>query len=397
MLAGQVAETWAGALHTRAQQLKDIASARQQEQAAQSHFREAAAAYDAAAAAVAGQPEQAEWLWHAGACSMHGQDFRHAIDVYQRFAQLHPPAARLSETWYRLGEAYQALQDDQLAERAYEICIQTGPPFDNRARYEQAMVAVRRKNADGAEEMLEHLLRLLQPASIELDRETHEKTLYALAELAFLRRQFTLATQCWELALNRYPANPAAWTARYRQGQAYRNLANQEAQHPGMIGSPDPRPRYSGWPGRRLLQAADNFQKLVDELQARQAAAPLQENDATLLRQARFALAECRFDLGLYTDAIPVYISLENQCEHQVEGLLAQKQLCLCYLAAMSPDKPQENLDLAAKTLERMRALFDQLDGAAFQGRPIEESREELERWLKSQQQQLKDLVKPPS
>jgi tetratricopeptide (TPR) repeat protein len=399
VLAGQVAETWASALHIKAQQLKDATSARQQEAAAQGHFREAAAAYDAAAAATAGQPEQAEWLWHAGACSLHGQDFRHAIDVYQRFAQLHPPAARLSETWYRLGEAYQALGEDPSAERAYEICIQTGAPFDNRARYERAMVEVRRGNADGAEEMLEHLLRLL-PAGIELDRETQERTLYALADLAFLRREFTLAAQCWEQALKFYPANPAAWTARYRLGQAYRSLADQEAQAPGMIGSPDPRSRYRGWPGRRLEHAAAHFQKLVDDLQARQAAAPLQENDALLLRQARFALAECRFDLGLYTDAIPVYISLANQCEHEVEGLSALKQLYRCYLASMSPDKPQENLDLAARTLETMRALLAQLDSAAFQGRPVEESRAVLEGWLKSQEQQLKDLKgpeKPPS
>jgi tetratricopeptide (TPR) repeat protein len=392
VLVGQVAESWAGALHARVQQLKDPASARRQEEAAQGHFRDASAVYEAAAAATAGQPEQVEWLWHAGTCSLQGQDFRHAIDVYQRLTQLHPSAARLSEAWYRLGEAYQALHEDQSAERAYEICIQTGAPFNNRALYQRALVEARRENAAGAEEMLAQLLQLLEAAGVELDRETHEKTLYALADLAFLRRDFTSAAQRWEQALKLYPADPAAWTARYRLGQAYRSLADRQAQNPGMIGSPGPRPRYRGWPGLSLEQAAAHFQKLVDDLQARQAAAPLQETDAKLLRQARFALGDCRFDLGLYTEAIPVYISLDNQCQHQVEGLLAQKQLYLCYLASMSPDKPQESLGLASKTLERMRTLLDQLDHAAFQGRPEEESQQVLERWLKSEEQRLKDL-----
>jgi tetratricopeptide (TPR) repeat protein len=394
-LLGQVREAWAAALHTQAGQLKDAGSLQQQEEAARSHFREAGAAYDAAALASADQPEQGEWLWRAGACYSQGQDYPHAIAAYLGFTKLRPPAARLSEAWYRLGETYQVLHQDQNAARAYGICIQTGAPFDNRARYQLAMAEIGHAHVDGAEEKLEQLLHLLEATGAELDRETHAKTLYTLADLAYQRRDFTLAGKRWEQALALYPAHAAARSARYRLGQSYRSLAEREAQELGTVGLPDMRPRYRRQSALYLEQAAAHLLKLVEDLQARQAAAPLAEHDAALLRQARFALADCNFQLGLYTNAIPIYISLANQCEQPVDGLVALKQLYLCYLTSMSPEKPQENLDLALKTLERMRKLFDQLDSAAFQGRPETESQGYWERWLQWAEGQLKDLMKP--
>jgi tetratricopeptide (TPR) repeat protein len=384
VLLGQVAQAWAGDQHARAQQLKDSASAQQEEEAARSHFRAAAAAYAAAAAASAGQPEQGEWLWHAGACSMQGQDFAQAITAYDRLVKLRPPLARLSEAWYRLGEAQQALHQDSPAADAYKSCIETGGPFAYRARYQLAMSEIGRGNFNVAEEILDQNLLLM---AAEPEREAHDRTLYALADLLFLRRIFWLAAKRWEEALRLYPTSPTALTARYRLALSYRSLADRESQDLRPNDPPNTQPPYRRQFALWLEKAGVHFQKLVDDLQARQAAAPLAEADATLLRQARFALADCRFDQRLYPEAIPLYISLKN--EPQAEGLMARKQLYRCYVESTAPEKPEENLELARRTLEEMRLTLKALDDAAFQGRPETEGRAAWESWLKTEEVEL--------
>src|SRR5439155_20557068 len=96
LLMAQTLEAWAGAQHARAPQLKGGAQA-QEEAAARLHYAEAASAYEAAAAALAGQPEEGEWLWRAGTCALEGQALGRALAAYQRVVNLRPPLARLSE------------------------------------------------------------------------------------------------------------------------------------------------------------------------------------------------------------------------------------------------------------------------------------------------------------
>src|SRR5207237_4336693 len=104
---------------------------------------------------------------------------------------------------------------------------------------------------------------------------------------------------------------------------------------------PDLQPHYRRQFVMHLAHAAAHFQKLVDDLQARQAAAPLPQGEAALLRQALFGLADCRFDLTSYAEAVPLYIRLANQHPPQVDSLLALRRLSRCYKMM---DKPEISL-----------------------------------------------------
>src|SRR5262249_48401499 len=157
---------------------------------------------------------------------MLGQNFEHAATVYDRFIKLRPPAARLSEAWYRLAETQQALHGVKSAIDSYGRCIEIGGPFCYPARDQHALVGMRGKNLTMAEEMLDHNRELM---GAEPDREAHEQTLYALAELLFLRREFYMAATRWKQALDLYPANPTALTARYRLAQCYRSFADRDS------------------------------------------------------------------------------------------------------------------------------------------------------------------------
>src|SRR5207237_2547972 len=116
----------------------------QEEKAAQIHFREAGAAYEATAQGTPSQPEQGEWWWRAASCYLQGQDFAPAKNAMQTLTQLRPPTPRLGEVWYRLAEAQQALHDDAAATGSYKHCIETGGPFAFRAQYQLALAETRR-------------------------------------------------------------------------------------------------------------------------------------------------------------------------------------------------------------------------------------------------------------
>src|SRR5437870_435041 len=84
------------------------------------------------------------------------------------------------------------------------------------------------------------------------------------------------AAERWEEALHLYPVSPTALTARYHLGLCYRGRAERESQNHSPVDAPEIRSHYRspfGW----LVKAAAHFQKLVDDLQARQAVASLPE------------------------------------------------------------------------------------------------------------------------
>jgi tetratricopeptide (TPR) repeat protein len=387
---GEVNEAWAEAQRAHAQELKVVDSARQEEEGARTLFREAGAAYQAAADSGAGQPEQGQWLWHAATCFSQGQDFARAIPAYLSLLKLRPPAAQLSETCYRLGDAFRAIHEEESAKRYYSQCIATDGPFTYRARYQLAVAEMGHDRLLEAQEMLDHLLYLLERTGAEQDREAHEKTLYTLGYILFRRREFDLAAKRWEEALRNYPGSPTALLACYRLGLCYRGLADPAAHNLRPSDLPDRQQRSAGQFGILLEKAAARFQKVVDDLQARPTAPPLTGTDATLLRDASFALADCRFEQGLYEEAKRLYIGLKTKYDLQVEGLTARKQLYLCYIASMAPEKPEENLELARRTLLEMRTILSHLDEGAFRGRPEPETRAAFEHWLKVEEDQLK-------
>jgi tetratricopeptide (TPR) repeat protein len=400
VLLGQVAEAWAAAQLAQSRQLKEAAKAQELAEAARAHFREAALAYERAAQATIGQSNHKDWLWQAAACFLKGEEFRHAITAYQHFMEVQPrpPSAQLSEAWYRLGEAQRALHDDHSAAESYKKCIEVDGVFAYWARYRHAQIEFTAGHAKDAQEMLEQNLELIEQAGATVDRSVHEKTLFALAEILFWNREFNSAAWHYEKALPLYPASLSAYIARYHLAQCYLHSARefQHLQPSDQLSTPN---HYRGSFNFYLEKAAVQFQILVDDLQARQATSPLAEADAKMLTQARFALADCRYSLGHFLDAIPIYSSLANQYHQRVEGLHARRELYRCYVALMELEqKPGPNLQLAQDALEDMRQSLDQLDDAAFQGRPEAEQRAVWARWIKNEEETLQRLgfVMPP-
>ena len=131
------------------------------------------------------------------------------------------------------------------------------------------------------------------------------------------------------------------------------------------------REQYRHW----LKMAAANYQKLKDDLVARQTTGALPATEDSILRQAEFAEAECRFDLGKYDKAIRLYEVLVGRYHHKAESLDALAQITRCLWVKRQPEK-------ALKTLERLGAALKDMDDASLSGSTVQPTRPAWEDWL---------------
>jgi tetratricopeptide (TPR) repeat protein len=376
---GRILDAWAKRLAEQLAQTKDPASVPNQRAAIEACYRDAALAFDGAAEAAASAATKFDFYFHAAQDYAQGQDFNHAITALEQVLKLNPPLERQNEIWYRLGEAHQALHHTDAAAKAFRNCIGGNGPFAFRARYQLSLMD---KPADAEAALLQNLdLMRLEP-----DREAEEKTLYRLAYLLYQRGDYRMAAQRWEQALRDYPANAGANLARYRLGDCYRQLAELENRNRGPsapfrdVTDGHHYKQYVYW----QKKAEANYLKLVDDLEALQAARGLAEADATMLRQARFALADCEFDSGNFDEAIRLYNNLARQYQNQVDGLRAVRSLYQCFVVRIPPDPIN-----AHATLQRAREMLNNLDDNAFAGQPPSQGRAAWEMWLREQSKSL--------
>jgi TolA-binding protein len=296
--------------------------------------------------------------------------------VLERFLEQGLGRDRLGEGWYRLAEARKALRQDTAAHEAYRRCLDFSGPFACRARYQLAAAAVERGDWAEAEKALQENLERMQS---EPDPVAHERTLFALAGLLFQQRNYLIASLRLEEALEHYPASPEVLVARRQLADCYRRLAVQENQHLQLSerSTADAQLHYRNQYRLWLEKAAVNYQKLEDDLLARQGTVALTPAEEMQLRDASFALAECRFDLGTnnYDEAIRLYEGLAKRYEKRVEELNALVQITRCYWIKRETEK-------ARQTLQRFRTALANIDDATLQASPGAWTRQRWEEWL---------------
>ncbi|HZU35944.1 MAG TPA: tetratricopeptide repeat protein [Gemmataceae bacterium] len=371
-LVGQALDAWAA--HQREQAHGPGASRALDE--ARTHDHDAGAAYELAAQTLPTADARAEALWRSGDRYMSAGDFTSARAILKRYLQLPLPAERLAAGWYSLGLVYQSLHQDTEAVDAYHQCITVAGNgrFAFRARYQLAEAEIEKGRPGPAEEILVQNLHLM---AFDPDPEAHERTLLALAELLFKRGDYEVAAQHLRDALEQYPTDPRAGRARLTLAACYRKLADRENDQLTKSGGLDRSARehyehqYREW----LAKATANYQKLKADLRARAEQNLLTDADAALLRQAEFAEAECRFDLGQYDATLKLYDGLAERYAHQAAGLDALTQVTRCYWVKNQPDQ-------ALRTLDRLRAAIRAMGDEELLASSVAQTRKAWDEWL---------------
>jgi tetratricopeptide (TPR) repeat protein len=330
---------------------------------------QAGAAYEQA---LAGRTpaEQAELLWRSADCFAQGQDAPRALSVLEAFVRLPVPPERLAEGWFALAEAHRTLGHADDARQAYYKSIEfPTSPVASRARYQLALAMLNQKDPgkidqkefDQAEAILRQNLRAAGSAP---DREAHEKSLYLLGNLLFQRADYLKASVLLKEATRQYPRNADVHLAQAHLGACYRALAQEEGKR---LKSPEEFGGAQAYLGRKrqewLEHAAEVYQQLADQLDATSSKAP-EQADIALLREASFAVAECRQELAQFGEALRLNKLLLQRYAHQPESVQAFIKIYQCYFCMVGPDQAAAEKELRAA----LQTLLDQLPSIPADG-----------------------------
>jgi tetratricopeptide (TPR) repeat protein len=360
-LIGEAADEWAKNL--------DL-DAKKKPQALKVH-REAGAAYEKAAGLARTPADQAKWLWLSGDRFRKAQDLDQAVAMLRAYLRVEISPESRGQGWLALGTIFQEQQKEEEAREAFFKCIECPGVHALRARYRLAKMHIDEGKLDDAELELKQNLKLLE---LTPDPESHEITLFMLADLYYHRGNFRFAGLRYQEALDQYPNNPATITVRWRLAECYRKLAQQETNRPNY-------PNVNQ--GHLWMQMAKaNYEKLVDDLTGLQARGLLKIDGEKILHQSEFMVAECCFELEQFAEAARIYDLLADRERYRVDGLTALKQSYRCYMALHEPEK-------ARAALDRLRETLRVLDDNLFKGQPDEMDRKAWLKWLEWAEKQL--------
>jgi tetratricopeptide (TPR) repeat protein len=384
----EVTEAWARDLQEQAQKAAAAQTRPLQAQAC-TRYREAGAAYEQGAAH---RPpgEQADLLWRSANCYEYGQEPARALTVLAAFLKLPVSAERQAAGWFAVGEAHRALKHADEARQAYYKSIELPTsPVASRARFQLAVAEREQKNFDQAEAILRQIL----PATSAPDRDAHEKALYLLGDLLYQRGEFLKASVILKEATRQYANHPDRMTALAHLAECYRKLAqeaNQKLKSPEGYG--DATAHLTRARQEWLEQALEIYQKLADQLDNTADKNPAQA-EITLLREASFAVAECRYDLGELPEALRLYKLLFQRHARQVESLQACVKIYQCYYAMTGADKTGALAELRA-AVQTSLADLPTMPAAAFDAQHSG-TREGWLRWLTDVQTYLAQASAP--
>jgi tetratricopeptide (TPR) repeat protein len=367
-------------------------------------LRQAGEAYQKSAEAQADPAERAERLWSAAGRFAEGRDAPRAAAAFDAFLKIAEQPemlnarrfnARLNEAWYKGGVAYRDAGQGDTAARLFDLAansLEGNSRYVYLARYEFALTKRVPDRAGGwrwtddAEAVLEKNLTQLRVA-IDRDDEAREKTLYALGDLYFDRREqhdsISRAIDTLKDALDNFPANPQALAARYELAESYRLRADQRS----VILSPESltvvaRLEIEKKVGDDREKAVENYKALGGALEAK---AGRDESDERLLVYALSAAADVRYLAGGYEKSGEMYEELARRLKDkkgfEFEYLSAQANLARAYMSATVGYSPA---DADRTETARQKVRYAVAEVRAGKARLDPEARQGFEKWLKA-------------
>jgi tetratricopeptide (TPR) repeat protein len=374
LCCGEISEAWARDLDEQA--LAADAGKKVLQEQARVRFRQAGAWYEQAARERPA-PEQPDLLWRSATCYTKAGAAEPAQAVLEAFLKLPVPAPRQAEGWFALAEARKALGKGQEARQAFYKSIEVPTsPVAARARLQLAAAEIEQNNFDQAEAILQQNLR---SADTTPDREAHENSLYLLGNLLYRRSDYLKASVTLMEAVRQYPANPDGLMARARLADCYLKLAQETNQKlKGTESYADVHAHLVRARQDWLEKALEVYQKLADWID-RMVKTP-GPAEAALRKEAAFAVAQCRYDLGEFVEAQHLYKQLFQRYARQVESLNACAKWYECYRGISAQEKAVALPDLRAAVQSALDAL-PAMPGHDFVG-PHAISREDWGHWL---------------
>jgi tetratricopeptide (TPR) repeat protein len=392
----QAAEGLARAWREEAKQLAPQEAAAKMEEV-RSRFHQAAVAYAEAAAARAGDG-QADLYWRSAECYLASKDHGNAAAVLNKFVQVEKNEGRQAEGWFTLAEAYVSLGNKDLAQKAYYKCIEFPlTTFAARSRYQLALEEMDKKNYDQALEILQQNLQAQGPMH---DRESHENSIFKIAELVYRMKDYDKAALYFKEATRQYPNNRDIMSARDQLAECYKKLA--EIAQARMLSAKDATTKAIHQKTRQqwLKEGVDVYQTQSDQLEPKVSQNTYTALELGYFRKALLGAADLCFDMNDYDAALRRYQVMQKKYRKRVEGLVACQRIyhCTRYMVE-TPEHQQKGrmaLDAAHKMaqadLEAMPA-----DDKAFSAGQGVWSKADWQEWLRRVGEQLHPPANAPA
>jgi len=372
-LVAEITEGWGQTLLSSAD--ADPALSERLKQEAKSKFLQAAQSYQSIAMTRKTSAEKGEMFRKASMQYRKAGDRQKALEMLDAIGLKIPdyPEDKLGDVYFDVGESHLAAGDKTQAKLAYQTSLRYPGMSQGRSRLQLAKLMLEENLSEQAVPLLKENL---DPAIQARDVETHQQSLFALAESQYQLRNFPEAEKHLTLALQYYPSSPNATKGRFLLGRCYwyqaasesRELQKNQQEMAGMLTDAQKRSLQSQMTlhekrYRELLKKAIvPFEEVVKALLPLQSPGKLSPLEVVLLRQSLFAISDAMFFLGDYEQAVQQYEQIALRYPGRVEALTAWSQAWSIYQNNLTqPEK-------ASTALTQMRESSVQMKEDAFDG-----------------------------
>lgn len=328
----------------------------------------------------------ADSLWNAATMFDGGGDTAEAIAAYIEFAGTISDDPRVPAAQFKLGRAYQASGEYQLAAQQYESLLEialdpergtgVGPyavqsyvPLAETYLYDADPA-----NDARASELLEAVLR---GDAGDVASEAFGAALAAMGVVHYHAGRYPRAIELLEEAAAREQDDRRLGRVKYMLADTYRLES-------GAIGATLGGGAVAPSEERELLATRESHLSRAIELfaQARDAGEQIPEVrrtplESVQLRNSYFYLGDCAFDLGHFDEAIRYYSVAKDRYAEDAASLVALVQIFNAYLEL-------GELAKARTASERARRFYEGLPETAWDDPTLPMSRGDWERWLDS-------------
>jgi tetratricopeptide (TPR) repeat protein len=322
-------------------------------------------------------------LWMAADSYDQAGDIDLAVPLFADYAKFFPGEPQQPEARYRLAKAFQAKGDYSTAEDGYRQLIEEGSnsssasgPWGDASHVPLAQCYL--VDGDPANDGLaeELLTRVVQGHAGGTASPQFKSALVELGRLKAGKGDFAGAIQLLNEAATRFPETIQLDGVRYELAEAFRQDAREILKTLGEA-MPDAR-RQSLVSARteRLQRAAELYDETRKSLETRDPAR-LTKLESLHLRNSSFYVADCRFELRDYENAIRLYDAAREKYSSDPASLVAMVQIVNAYVE-------QGDMKRAATAQERARRFYDSLPVSAWSDPNLPMSRDDWARWLKS-------------
>ncbi|MEO1498028.1 MAG: tetratricopeptide repeat protein [Planctomycetota bacterium] len=333
-------------------------------------LREAGVAYEQLAEARFATRAFIDDLWQASEAYADGQSYSDTARVLERYLR-NEPLIRNASALLKVGQSHLSLGEARQAITAFEECLtfHSTDVAAYQARLDCAHAYLEVNNLERAIKLLNE--NLYDTAMTPLSPEWRDSK-FALGRLLVELGRHTEAIDCLTEAIDRYPDDPQALTARYLMAESHRHASEEPLERLADAKTVNEIERARAEADQHLQRALELYKSVQDEITL---ATEADDLGRATLRNCYMMRGSVLFEMGRWEEAIEAYSNVTTLYQNDPFSLVTLVQISHCRR------RLQDNVR-ARGAIEQARLLLARLPADADFATPTNLTRPEWQRLL---------------